>query len=45
LKLLYGLFAGGLIQLRRVDGWRELPAIVDRRRRELGLVKSLDKAA
>jgi len=45
LKLLYGLFAGGLIQLRRVDGWRGLPAIVERRRRQLGLVKPLDKAA
>jgi len=45
LKLLYGLFAGGLIQLRRVDGWRDLPGIVEKRRRELGLVQRLDKAA
>ena len=45
LKLLYGLFAGGLIQLRRVDGWPQLPAIVERRRRELGLVKQLDQVA
>lgn len=45
LKLLYGLFAGGLIQLRRVDGWRGLPAVVEKRRRELGLIKILDKAA
>ena len=45
LKLLYGLFAGGLIQLRRVNGWRGLPAVVEKRRREQGLVKQLDKAA
>jgi transposase-like protein len=45
LKLLYGLFAGGLIQLRRVNGWRGLPALVEKRRREQGLVKQLDKAA
>ena len=45
LKLLYGLFAGGLIHLRRVDGWRGLPAVVEKRRKELGLMKNLDKAA
>lgn len=46
LKLLYGLFAGGLIHLRSIDGWRQFPAIVARRRQELGLVKEkLDKAA
>jgi len=45
LKLLYGLFAAGLIQLRRVDGWHQLPAIVERRRRKLGLVKQFDEAA
>lgn len=45
LKLLYGLFAGGLIHLRRIDGWRQFPSIVARRRKELGLVKELDKAA
>lgn len=45
LKLLFGLFAGGLIHLRRIDGWRELPAIVAKRRSELGLIKQLDQAA
>lgn len=45
LKLLYGLFAGGLIHLRRVDGWRGLPAVVEKRRKELGLMKKIDKAA
>lgn len=46
LKLLYGLFAGGLIRLRRVNAWKQMPALVDRRRQELGLdTKRLDKAA
>lgn len=45
LKLLYGLFAGGLIQLRSIDGWQRLPAVVQRRRIELGLIQPLDKAA
>ncbi len=45
LKLLYGLFAGGLIHLRSIDGWRQFPTIVARRRKQLGLVKELDSAA
>jgi transposase-like protein len=45
LKLLYGLFAGGLIHLRSMDGWRQFPTLVARRRKELGLVKDLDNAA
>jgi transposase-like protein len=45
LKLLYGLFAGGLIHLRTITGWRELPAIVQTLRSKHGLLKTLDNAA
>ena len=45
LKLLFGLFASGLITLRRISGHRELAAVVARKREERGLKKTLDKVA
>lgn len=45
LKLLYGLFAGGLINLRRMDGWRDMPDLVHTLRLKHGLLKILDKVA
>ena len=33
LALLFGLVASGQIRLRRVDGWRQIPAILRGRRR------------
>jgi transposase-like protein len=42
LKLLFGLFACGLISMRRLDGWRELPATVGQKRLQMGLIKSSD---
>jgi putative transposase len=33
LVLLFGLVAGGQIRLRRVDGWRHIPAVLAQRRR------------
>jgi transposase-like protein len=45
LKLLFGLFACGLISMRRIHGWRELPAAVAYKRAQVGLIKSLDKVA
>jgi putative transposase len=33
LVLLFGLVASGQIRLRRVDGWRQIPAILRERRR------------
>ena len=44
LKLLYGLVAGGAINLKRIDGWRELPAIVAAKRAALLPRQVLDKA-
>jgi len=44
LKLLFGLFACGLISMRRLDGWRELPAAVAQKRVPMGLVKTSDNA-
>jgi hypothetical protein len=32
LVLLFGLIVSGQIRLRRVDGWREIPAILRERR-------------
>ncbi len=31
--LLFGLVAGGQIRLRRLDGWRHIPAVLRERRR------------
>jgi putative transposase len=45
LKLLYGLFAGGMIVLRRMDGWQKLPQITQAKRVKHGLIKDLDTAA
>ena len=45
LKLLYTLFAGGLIHLRTITGWRDLPAIVQTLRGKHGLLNNLDNAA
>lgn len=45
LKLLFGLFASGLIPLRRMTGWKELGAAVALRRQERGLLQSLDQVA
>jgi putative transposase len=44
LKLLYGLVASGAIHLKRIDGWRELPAVVVAKRAALLPRQSLDKA-
>jgi transposase-like protein len=33
LVLLFGLVIGGQIRLRRLDGWRQIPAILRERRR------------
>jgi len=33
LVLLFGLVASGQIRLRRVDGWRQIPAVVCQQRR------------
>ena len=33
LVLLFGLVVSGQIRLRRVDGWRQIPAILTERRR------------
>ncbi len=33
LALLFGLVASGQIRLRRVDGWRDIPAVLSQRRR------------
>jgi transposase-like protein len=33
LVLLFGLVAGGQIRLRRLDGWRHIPAVLSQRRR------------
>jgi transposase-like protein len=43
LKLLFGLFASGLITLRRISGHRELAAVVARKREERGLKKHLTR--
>ena len=32
LVLLFGLVASGQIRLRRVDGWRQIPAVLTQRR-------------
>lgn len=45
LKLLYGLFAAGLIALRRIDGWRDLGVAVHSRRIRHGLIKAFDNVA
>jgi len=45
LKLLYGLFAGGMIVLRRHDGWPEIARITQVKRLKHGLIKDLDTAA
>jgi len=45
LMLLYGLFATGIVTLRRVDGWREMAPAVARRRLQQGHVPALDAAA
>lgn len=44
LKLLFGLFACGLISMRRIDGWRELPAAVAQKRAQMGLIKTSDNS-
>jgi len=43
-KLLFGLFACGLISMRRIHGWRDLPAAVAQKRAQMGLIKTSDKA-
>ena len=45
LKLLYGMCAAGVVLLRRIHGWKELPDVVYARRVKHGLIKSLDIAA
>jgi putative transposase len=45
LKLLFGLFASGLISMQRLHGWRDLQASVAIKRMEMGLLKKIDKAA
>lgn len=45
LKLLFGLFASGLVTLRRIDGWKDLPNAAAVKRREMGLIKPTCKVA
>jgi len=45
LKLLFGLFACGLVSMRRIHGWRELPAAVAQKRMQMGLIKTSDSCA
>jgi len=45
LKLLYGLFASGLITLRRIDGWGDLAEVVQTKRMQHGLIGALPQAA
>ena len=45
LKLLYGMCAAGVVLLRRIDGWKQLPDVVYATRVKHGLIKSLDIAA
>jgi len=45
LKLLYGMCAAGVVLLRRIDGWKQLPAVVSAMRVKHGLTKPLDIAA
>jgi transposase-like protein len=45
LKLLFGLFASGQVAMRRIGGWRDLPAFIAAKRVEMGLKKPLDKVA
>lgn len=44
LKLLYGLFAGGVVALRRINGYRYVESAVRKRRAEIA-AKDLDRAA
>lgn len=45
LKLLFGLFAGGLIPLRRINGYKDLPTAVLKQRLELDLSEKVDQVA
>ena len=48
LKLLFGLFAAGIINLQRINGWSELAKVVFEKRGKLNLlnvVKSIEVAA
>jgi putative transposase len=45
LRLLFGLFASGQITMRKIGGWRDLPAFIAAKRAEMGLQKPLDKVA
>ena len=45
LKLLYGMCAAGVVLLRRIDGWKQLPAVVSAMRMKHGLIQALDIAA
>jgi putative transposase len=44
-RLLFGLIASGQIRLRRIDGSKQLSQVLDAKRKQLGLVKTVDKAA
>ena len=45
LKILYGMCAIGLVAVRRIDGWRQLPAVVQTMRLKHGLLDPFDNAA
>ncbi len=45
LKILYGMCAIGLVAVRRIDGWRQLPAVVQTMRLKHGLIDLVDNAA
>jgi len=45
LKLLYGICAAGIVLLRRIDGWKHMPAVVYAKRIEHKLIKPFDEAA
>ncbi|MEW6357712.1 MAG: IS256 family transposase [Planctomycetota bacterium] len=45
LKVCYGMLAGGVIVLRRMDGWQFLRGVVEKIRLQKGLIEAVDKVA
>lgn len=45
LRLLYGLLAAGLLVMNRIQGWRELRAVVVQKRMEMGLLQKNNQVA
>lgn len=44
-KVCYGLLAGGVIVLRRMDGWQRLGGVVEAIRKKKGLTQTVDRVA